>query len=161
MFSINNNKFGNVSTHLLSIKANVTPWLELKNVKNSIELSTQYAQVCQQHSQTKKWVLIINPTDISLEKLAKTHGVDISKILCVNLKNKGASVKKSQLFDLDIEQIKSVLCKGNCSAVILSNAAFSQKEIIELDASAREGETLCVLLHKEATTLNNKCKAIH
>lgn len=161
MFSINNNKFSHENSHLLSLKPTVTPWLELKNVTNNIEFSTQYAQVCQQHSQAKKWVLIINPSDSSLEQLTKTHGVDISKILCVNLKSKKAAVKKSTLIDLDIEQIKSVLCKGNCSAVILSNATFNKKEISELDASARQGETQCVLLKKQSLNLTSSNKIVH
>jgi cell division inhibitor SulA len=161
MFSINNNKFNNKSTHLLSIKTTSSPWLELKNVTHNIEFSTQYAQVCLQHSQAKKWVLIINPSDSSLEQLAKTHDVDVSKILCVNLKNKSSDINKSTFIDLDIEQIKNVLCKGNCSAVILSNATFNNKEISELGDSARQGQTLCVLLQKQSINLTNDNKVVH
>ncbi len=123
-------------------------WLKLANVANHQELSCLYADICQQHTQQKKWVLFINPEEASLEQLAHTHGVDISKVLCVSFKGKN---KVKHLLDkhsahLDIEQIKRVLCRGNCSAVILSNASFRDDEIAELDSCARLGKTQCVLL---------------
>jgi len=161
MFYINNNKLNQGTGYLLALKPTITPWLELKHVKNNRELSTQYRQVCQQHSQAKKWVLIINPCETSLAQLANTHGVDSSKILCVNLKNKSSAVKKSTLIDLGINQIKNVLCKGNCSAVILSNATFNKKEIAELSASARQGETQCLLLQKQNVNLAHSNRLVH
>jgi cell division inhibitor SulA len=123
-------------------------WLKSTCVENHTELTFQYANICQQHNQQKKWVLFINPEESSLEQLAQTHGVDISKILCVSFKGKN---KTNNLLDeksahLDIEQIKGVLSRGNCSAVILSNASFSANEITELDTCARLGETHCLLL---------------
>ncbi len=129
-------------------------WLKLASVENHQELSSQYATICQQHNQEKKWVLFINPEESSLEQLAQTHGVDISKVLCVSFKGKN---KTNHLLDeksahLDIEQIKSVLCRGNCSAVILSNASFADDEIIALDSCARTGETQCVLLQNQRKT---------
>lgn len=155
MFSINT--MSNISEHTqiknsygnnknAQITANT--WLELSHVENNIELSNQYADICQQHNQEKKWVLIINPEESSLEQLASRHGVDISKVLCVSFKGKN---KTNNLLDnksahLDIEQIKKVLCRGNCSAVILSNASFNQSEMHELSSSAQLGETHCILV---------------
>ena len=137
---------------------NTTPlaeqvWLKLASVENHTELSSKYADICQQHKQEKKWVLFINPEESSLEQLAQTHGVDISKVLCVSFKGKN---KVNNLLDaksahLDIEQIKSVLCRGNCSAVILSNASFGASEMAALDDCARLGETQCVLLKNNRT----------
>lgn len=123
-------------------------WLELSQVESHTELSDQYANICHKHTQQNKWVLIINPEEQSLEQLASTHGVDISKVLCVSFKGKN---KTNNLLDeksahLDIEQIKSVLCRGNCSAVILSNASFNQGEMNQLSESAQVGETHCILL---------------
>jgi len=122
-------------------------WFESKNVTGKNELSKQYASICQQHKQQKKWVLFINPDEASLEQLAKIHGVDISKVLCVNVKNKpGIDAQDGELLNLNIKQIKNVLCRGNCSAVILSNASFKQEEIIELNSCAEQGETQCLVL---------------
>jgi len=130
------------------------PWLKFARVESHQELSSHYANICQQHNQEKKWVLFINPEESSLEQLAQTHGIDISKVLCVSFKGKN---KTNHLVDeksahLDIEQIKSVLCRGNCSAVILSNASFAADEIRELDSCARLGETQCVLLQNQSRT---------
>jgi cell division inhibitor SulA len=141
-------------TNALSTTLVDQAWLKLANVENQQELSSQYADICHQYNQEKKWVLFINPEESSLEQLAKTHGVDISKVLCVSFKGKN---KTNHLLDeksahLDIEQIKSVLCRGNCSAVILSNASFAADEIIALDNCARLGETQCVLLQNQRKT---------
>ena len=136
-------------------------WLKLANVENHQELSSHYVNICQQHNQEKKWVLFINPEESSIEQLAHTHGVDISKALCVSFKgkNKVNNLLDSKSAHLDIEQIKNVLCRGNCSAVILSNASFDVDEMAALDSCARSGETHCVLLknnRKNETVLNSQ-----
>ncbi|TMM44765.1 hypothetical protein [Colwellia ponticola] len=123
-------------------------WLKLTSVANHQELSSHYVTICQQYNQDKKWLLFINPEESSLEQLAQSHGVDVSKVLCVSFKGKN---KTNNLTDinsahLDIEHIKNVLRRGNCSAVILSNASFDTDEIIALNDCARLGETRCVLL---------------
>lgn len=132
------------------IKGNNTPssslninWLQHTNVNDNDELSNQYAHICQQHKQEKKWVLFINPEESSIEQLASTHDIDVSKILMVNYKNALKSQTK-----IDLEQIKSVLSKGNCSAVIVSNTDFKSEEITQLENSACEGKTQCVLVKK-------------
>lgn len=128
-------------------------WLKTAYVENNQELCSQYADICQQHNQEKKWVLFINPEESSLEQLAQIHGVDVSKVLCVSFKgkNKTNNVIDKKSAHLDIEQIKSVLCRGNCSAVILSNATFQAQEIAELNSCAQFGETQCVLLKNSGT----------
>lgn len=136
-------------------------WLKLANVESHQELSSHYVNICQQHNQDKKWVLFINPEESSIEQLAHTHGVDISKVLCVSFKgkNKVNNLLDSKSAHLDIEQIKNVLCRGNCSAVILSNASFGVDEMAALDSCARLGETHCVLLknnRKNETALNSQ-----
>jgi cell division inhibitor SulA len=139
-------------------------WLQLANVNNHQELTSHYATICQQHDQEKKWVLFINPEESSLEQLAQTHGVDISKVLCVSFKGKN---KTQHLCDensahLDVDQIKKVLCRGNCSAVILSNANFSADDMVILDQSARVGETQCIVLKNQRVNQSNKnTKIIH
>jgi len=150
MFSNYNNNFTIPTAVKSPLNTATIPWLSLINVTNQFELSSQYAQVCQQHRKAKKWVLIINPDELSLEQLANYHGIDISKILCVNLKNKLAVTQSNREILLDIEQIKAVLKKGNCSAVILSNATFDSQEIAQLNHCAQQGETQCVLLKNHA-----------
>ena len=116
-------------------------WLQHTKVSDRFELSNQYATICQQHKQDKKWVLIINPEENSIEKLAKTHGIDVSKILMVNYKSTTANRIK-----VELKQITSVLSKGNCSAVILSDSSFAANEIEQLETSAKLGKTHCFLM---------------
>jgi len=126
-------------------------WFEFKSIADKYELSKQYATICQQHKKQRKWVLFINPDEASLEQLAKKHDVDISKVLCVNLKDKhNCDNQHKKSVSLNIEQIKNVLSRGNCSAVILSNAIFKQKEIVELNQCAKQGETQCLVLKTTA-----------
>jgi len=138
-------------------------WLELTSVENHQELSSQYANICQQHKQENKWVLFINPEESSLDELAHMHGIDVSKVLCVSFKgkNKVNNMLDEKSAHLDIEQIKSVLCRGNCSAVILSNASFASQEIAELNNCARLGETHCVLLKNQRKKLATNKQALH
>ncbi len=160
MYSVNtlNNKLMN---HANSTAQTEQPWFELTSVDNHHELSSQYANICQQYEQEKKWVLFINPEESSIEHLTQVHGVDITKVLCVTFKgkNKLHNMLSEKSAHLDIEQIKSVLCRGNCSAVILSKASFAVKEMNELNNCARLGETHCVLLtneRKKTKIANNK-----
>lgn len=153
MYTVNTPS-NNVITDAINTPLADQAWLQLASVKNHQELSSRYANICQQHNQEKKWVLFINPEESSLEQLALTHGVDISKVLCVSFKgqNKVNHLLDEKFAHLDIEQIKNVLCRGNCSAVILSNASFAADEIIALDRCARLGETQCVLLQNQRKT---------
>lgn len=144
MISINNINIINNSTNISANKR--ANWLQLTHVNNNFELSDQYAHICQQHKQQKKWVLFINPEESSIDQLAHTHDIDASKILMVNYKS---SLKGS--IKVELAHIKSVLSKGNCSAVIVSNSSFATQEIEQLENSAEEGETRCFLLKNKAS----------
>ncbi|MFT7006606.1 MAG: cell division inhibitor SulA [Colwellia sp.] len=145
MISINNINIINDSNNISRNSSKRANWLQLTNVNNNLELSTQYAHICQQHKQQKKWVLFINPEESSIEQLAHTHDIDASKILMVNYKNNLKGTTK-----VGLAHIKSVLSKGNCSAVIVSNSSFKAQEIAQLASSARKGETRCFLFKNTA-----------
>jgi len=141
MININNINIINNSTNIETS----TSWLQHTYVNDKYELSNQYAHICQQHKQQKKWVLFINPEESSIDQLARIHDIDASKILMVNYKN---SLKGN--ISVDLAKIKSVLSKGNCSAVIVSNSSFATPEIAQLETSAKIGETRCFLLKNNA-----------
>jgi cell division inhibitor SulA len=145
MISINNINIINDTNNISRNSSKRANWLQLTNVNNNLELSTQYAHICQQHKQQKKWVLFINPEESSIEQLAHTHDIDASKILMVNYKNNLKGTTK-----VGLAHIKSVLSKGNCSAVIVSNSSFKAQEIAQLASSARKGETRCFLFKNTA-----------
>lgn len=136
--TINVVKSINQTTSSLSVN-----WLQQTNVTDNVDLSNHYAHIFNQHKQDKKWVLFINPEVNSIEKLAKIHGIDISKILMVNYKSTPTSRA-----NVTLEKITSVLSKGNCSAVILSNSLFEADEIAQLEISAKLGQTHCILVKK-------------
>jgi cell division inhibitor SulA len=137
-----------INVHNINNSTNISTsanWLQRTNVNNNFELSTQYAHICQQHKEEKKWVLFINPEESSIEQLAQTHDIDASKILMVNYKSPDKGNIK-----VELAHIKSVLSKGNCSAVIVSNSSFATQEIAQLESSAEKGETRCFLLKNNA-----------
>jgi len=149
MISLNNINIINNSTSADSNNSIRVNWLQLTHVNNNFELSNQYAHICQQHRQEKKWVLFINPEESSIEQLAHIHDIDASKILMVNYKN---SVKGN--IKVELAHVKSALSKGNCSAIIVSNSSFAAQEITQLENSAKKGETRCFLL-KNTTSGNS------
>ena len=157
MFSLNNNSITKTDFNTKNLSLRGANGLSLKVVSNQLELSGQYAMICQQYTQIKKWILIINPDESSLEQLANMRGIDTTKILCVSLKNKKSKMSKN----IDIEQIKKVLCRGNCSAVIMSNANLSTNEMTALDHYARLGKTQCLLLSKYTYHAAHNSKTIH
>jgi len=116
-------------------------WLDIQSVDNNTQLSQLYSKICQQHKNEKKWILVINPEDEPLEKLTRSHDIDTSKILRVNINTKS----------LNLIGINKALSKGNCSAVILSDTTLKQDDISQLTHSAEKGKTQCIMLQKSIT----------
>ena len=56
--------------------------------------------------------------------------------------------------NVNVEHIKKTLLKGNCSAMILSNAQFNQAEMNELSRCAALGKTQCIVLQQTTTKLH-------
>lgn len=110
--------------------------IDVRKLNIDDSLTEQYANICQQHEINKKWILMINPEDQTLEKLTKTNKVDCSKILKVNTNKTRVNLKN----------IESALCKGNCSAVILCNPSLKNDELEQLNRCAIQGRTACVVL---------------
>ena len=117
-------------------------WLDIINIENKADLSKQYADICQQHHLDNKWILMINPEDLSLSQLANTNGIDTSKILKVNTNKSKVALKN----------IENALSKGNCSAVVLCNASLKHEEIFKLNRSAQQGKTACIVLKQNVAT---------
>ena len=110
--------------------------LDIRNIQMNESLFEQYAEIYQQHEINRKWILMINPEDYSLEQLSKANKIDPSKILKVNTNKKR----------INLNNIESVLCNGNCSAVILCNPCLEREELKLLKQYARKGKTACIVL---------------
>jgi len=112
-------------------------WIDVINIESHDNLSDQYADICQQHELQKKWILMINPEAQSLEVLNQAAHIDTSKILTVNTKQS----------KIDMKNIASAFCKGNCSAVILCNPSLKNEELKQLNQYAEKGKTTCIVLN--------------
>ena len=111
-------------------------WLAIKRVNSQQELTEQYSHICQQHAVEKKWILMIDPQDISLEQLASVGNIDPSKILQLD----------SSKVKVELINIESALTRGNYSAVILGNSHLKKEQLIQLTACAKKGQTRCVVI---------------
>jgi cell division inhibitor SulA len=115
-----------------------TQWCNIIRVKNSHDLSTKYQDICQSHHDDHKWILMINPESDSLEQLSNLGKINPAKILKVN----------ANKVNVSLEHIKNTLLKGTCSAMILSDANYSQAELKQIAQCATVGKTQCILLQK-------------
>ena len=144
MKNINNNILNIDNNNLLksypikntSSVSKITPWCNIINITNALDLSENYQNICQRHRYDRKWVLMINPENESLNYLSNIGKINPSKILKVN----------SNKVNVDIEHIKSTLLKGTCAAIILSNSQYNATQIRELSQCATKGKTQCIVL---------------
>jgi cell division inhibitor SulA len=124
--------------------SNNKQWCNIIQVEGAVDLSEKYQNICQNHYTDNKWILMINPENESLDQLSSMGKINPEKILKVN----------ANKVNVNFEHIKKALLKGNCSAMILSNAQFSQAELNELSSCAALGQTQCILLQQVTTKLH-------
>tara|TARA_R110000737_G_scaffold317535_1_gene328240 strand:- start:9994 stop:10464 length:471 start_codon:yes stop_codon:yes gene_type:complete len=134
----NNNLALNSTIKTSNTSALPSAWCNVIRVKNSYDLSEKYQNICQIHHNDNKWILMINPENDSLEQLSMMGKINPEKILKVNV-NK---------VNINLEHIKNTLLKGNCSAIILSNAHYNNAQLKEISRSAALGKTQCIILQK-------------
>ena len=119
-------------------------WCNIIHVTSAVDLSEKYQSICQNHQIDGKWILMINPENESLDQLSTMGKIKPEKILKVN----------ANKVNINLEHIKRTLLKGNCSAIILSNAQFSPVEMSELSSCASLGKTQCIVLQQTTTKLH-------
>lgn len=115
-------------------------WIDVREVDNNGQLLNEYEQLCQQHKNKNKWILMIDPEVNSLKQINHKQ-IDTSKVLQVN----------SKKVHLSLENIERALSSGNCSAVVLSNTLLKQTQLTQLCNSAKKGNTQCILLNQSNT----------
>lgn len=130
----------------LSISTSSTDqWIDIREVDNNDQLLNEYEQLCQQHKNKNKWILMIDPEVDSLKQI-NPNQIDTSKVLQVN----------SKKVHVSIENIEKALSSGNCSAVVLCNSLLKQSQLTkpqlaQLCSSAKKGNTQCILLNQSNT----------
>lgn len=143
---INNNSLAIAPSINLPPQINLSSaWCNIISVNSLGDVSEKYQDICQNHHDDKKWILMINPENSSLEQLSNMGKINPAKILKVN----------ANKVNVSLEHIKNTLLKGTCSAMILSNANYNQAELKEISRCAALGKTQCILLQK------TNCKAIN
>ena len=137
----NNNLAANSLIEKSSLSSLPTDWCNIIRVNNAYDLSEKYQNICQNHHDDKKWILMINPESDSLEQLSSMGKINPAKILQVN----------ANKVNVSLEHIKNTLLKGTCSAMILSDTNYNQAELMEISRCAAQGKTQCILLQKSPT----------
>ena len=137
MLSLKTNKINKINATQLIAVNDSKQWLNVKCVNNKKDLTKQYSDIYQQYHVRNKWILMINPENDSLESIENLSKKSFPKILKVN----------SNKVNVRLENIETALRKGNCSAVILNNALFSEEELSQLYLSAKLGNTQCIILN--------------
>lgn len=132
-------QINDLSTNTPNAMTHEQHWLDIRKCYNQGDLSSQYANICQQHHLSNKWILMINPQADCLQQLSTTHGINTRNILQVHTQ----STKNAQ------KNIASALAKGHCSAVILCNPCLQQEDICQLHQSAQQGQTACIVLSEQ------------
>jgi cell division inhibitor SulA len=141
MLAIKNNRINHLN--LISSKAinDDKHWIDIRKVNESRNLTEEYRSICTEFHTSNKWVLMVNPENETLDELAAKSDISRSKVLRVH----STKVKVS------IQNIETALRKGNCSVVVLCNAHFSESELLTLSASAKKGNTPCIILKNKHT----------
>ncbi len=111
-------------------------WLDIINIDYNNDMHEQYENICYEYELNRKWILMINPEDDSIEKLTKSTRIDTSKILKI----------KTNKTKIVLKNINLALCNGNCSAIILCNPKLKNEELKQLNSSAKKGKTACIVL---------------
>lgn len=137
MLSLKTNNINKINATQLIAVNDSKQWLNVKCVNNKKDLTKQYSDIYQQYHVRNKWILMINPENDSLESIENLSKKSFPKILKVN----------SNKVNVRLENIETALRKGNCSAVILNNALFSEEELSQLYLSAKLGNTQCIILN--------------
>jgi cell division inhibitor SulA len=113
--------------------------LAIRTIVNEQQYMSEITTICQQYASDKRWVLMINPNDKSLEQLVTCQQIKATNILRVN----GAKHKVSIL------AIEKALMTGNCAVVIICSNEFTRAELSELKYCASIGNTQCIILSND------------
>jgi len=144
---LNNNNLSISSVLEKSREINLsTPWCNIVRVNSPFDLSEKYQDICKNHYDDNKWILMINPESDSLEQLSNMGKINPAKILKVN----------ANKVNVSLEHIKKTLLKGTCSAMILSGANYDKAELNEISRCAALGKTQCIILQQSDSAQTKK-----
>ncbi len=112
-------------------------WIDIHHATNNIPFYQLFGQICQQHQQDKRWVMIMDAKKEDIELLKVSEKIGDTKVLKVN----------SQQLNISLENIHKLLSAGNCAALILCNTQFSHQQLLKLSQFAQQGKTHCIVIN--------------
>lgn len=95
------------------------------------DFSQQVANICRQHQNQKKWILVINSAEQTLNQLSAQSDIKMNQILCVN----------SNKVNVEVSNIETAFQKENCAAIVLNDPKFKPEQVKQLRASAGQSQT--------------------
>lgn len=147
MFGININTINKLEGINVNNEHRTTCWFEHKCVANKLELSSEYANICQQYNKSTKWLMFINPDEAAMDQLASFTNIEHCNILCVQIRLTGSANAIEGM-----RKIQQTLSQGNCSALVLSHDVLTTNEMENLALYASMGETHCTVLENKHIT---------
>ena len=116
-------------------------WLNARTINTPLSLTKEYLNICKEFHNNNKWILMVNPENDCLDELSTKSDNNSLKVLRVH----------SNKVNVSVNNIETALRKGNCSVVVLCNAFFTESELTSLSASAKKGNTQCIILKNKLT----------
>ncbi len=111
--------------------------LDIRTLSDEQLLVNEYANICSQYRSTKRWIMMVDPEEESLEQLVLSESIDPTRVLKVN----------SRHHPVKLNNIERTLLKGNCSALILCNPKLKNNEVSQLTKMAAMSDTQCIILN--------------
>ena len=111
-------------------------WVDIVKVEGNRDVTSHYLNICQKHANEKRWILLVNPNEDTLEPLSNNQVIDTSRILRVNATNLSEHISK----------IESALSKGNCAAIVINDSDIDSGKFSHLNECAMKGKTQCVVI---------------
>jgi len=122
-----------------SVDVNYQQQLAKFNIRSIIDEQqyiSEIAAICQQFETDKRWILMLNPNEKSLEQLACYQHINTTRILKVN-------GSKHRISRLAIEKALSI---GNCAAIVIYAEDMSSDDLADLQYHASKSSTQCIIL---------------
>ena len=141
MLSLKSNTISNLKAINSDTINNNYNWLNVRTINTPVSLTAEYLNICKEFQNNNKWILMVNPENVCLDELSTKADNNSLKVLRVH----------SNKVNVSVNNIETALKKGNCSVVVLCNASFTESELLSLSASAKKGNTQCIILKNKYT----------
>ena len=131
MLSVNTMKKANNTHNVIQLTDYKNSNTVRETTQHEHDFSQQVANICRQHQNQKKWILVINSAEQTLNQLSLQRDIKMNQILCVN----------SNKVNVEVSNIETAFQKENCAAIVLNDPKFKPEQVKQLRASAGQSQT--------------------